>query len=358
MRGKIRELVSTQIKMLGDLKNSLNVEKSVFVLGNTRVKDNQMFYWTPVRRSKNFVSIGIVIFSEEEARIVLEEIDGNVDYIFVDCEKKSKNSNAIGLFNLERLSHEIICKSILKFYKGNDLTTDALDKTILSILKNSSKLVGGCNILIVGMGNLGFKISLKLVERGANVYVLNRNADKAIKLIETINLIKPPETIASARFINDKNNIESGINFDIVVLTHIDTIPEHDNLYFNTNKECFFVDVGKGCLTKSQINQLIINGNVCLRLDVGDSLLEYIYAEIIFDGTKANFIPSQKTLENRRIISTGLIGCKNDIVVDDAENPSFFYGICDGSGGFKENLSDEEHYIINKIIASNTQIYE
>jgi predicted ThiF/HesA family dinucleotide-utilizing enzyme len=348
MEEKLRNLVSTKIKMLSDLKKSLGVEKSVFVLGNTRVKDDKMFYWTPIRRSKNFVSIGIVIFSEDEARIVLEEIDGYVDYIFVDCEKKSKNSNAVGLFNLERLSYEIITKSILKFYKGNDLTTDALDKTILSILKNSSKLVGGCNILIVGMGNLGFKISLKLVERGANVYVLNRNAEKAIKLIETINLIKPPETLASAKFIN---NFDVDFNFDIIVLTHIDTIPENDHIYLKTNKECFFIDVGKGCLTKNQINQLVKNENICLRLDVGDSLLEYIYTEIIFDGTKTNFIPTQKILENRRIISTGLIGGKDDIVVDDAENPSFFYGICDGSGGFKQYLSEEDKKFINTIIS-------
>ena len=349
MEDILRILVSNKIKMLGDLKNSLGIEKSVFVLGNTRVKDNKTFYWTPVRHCKNFISIGIVIFSEDEARVILEEIDGHVDYIFVDCEKKSKNSNTIGLFNLERLSYELINKTFLKYYKGNDLTTDAVDKTILSILKKSSKLVGGCNILIVGMGNLGFKISLKLVERGANVYVLNRNAEKAIKLIDTINLIKPPETIASARFIN--NNIDIDFNFDIIVLTHIDTIPENDHIYLNTNKECFFIDVGKGCLTKNQINQLVKNGNICLRLDVGDSLLEYIYTEIIFDRTKTNFIPTQKILENRRIISTGLIGGKDDIVVDDAENPSFFYGICDGSGGFKQNLSEEDKKFINTIIS-------
>jgi hypothetical protein len=351
MEDILRNLVSNKIMMLSDLKNTLGIEKSVFVLGNTRVKDNKTFYWTPVRRCKNFISIGIVIFSEDEARVILEEIDGRVDYIFVDSEKKSKNSNAIGLFNLERLSYEIITKSFLKYYKGNDLTTDALDKTILSIFKISAKLVGGCNILIVGMGNLGFKISLKLVERGANVYVLSRNAEKANKLIDTINLIKPPETLASAKFINNKNNRELGFNFDIIILTHLDTMPENDNIYFNSNKECFFIDVGKGCLTKNQINQLIKNGNICLRLDVGDSLLEYIYTEIIFDENKTNFIPTHKMVENRKIISTGLIGAIDDIVVDDAENPSFFYGICDGSGGFKENLSEDDKKFIKTIIS-------
>jgi len=352
MEDTLRNLVSNQIKILSDLKKSLGIEKSVFVLGNTRVKDNKTFYWTPVRRCKNFISIGVVIFSEDEARVILEEIDGHVDYIFVDCEKKSKNSNAIGLFNLERLSYEIITKSFLKYYKGNDLTTEALDKTILTILKNSSKLVGGCNILIVGMGNLGFKISLKLVERGANVYILSRNAEKAIKLIDTINLIKPPETLASVKFINDEKDTCNEYDFDIIVLTHIDTIPENDNIYLNTNKECVFIDVGKGCLTRHQINKLVKSGNICLRLDVGDSLLEYIYTEIIFDENKTNFIPTHKIIENRKIISSGLIGDKDDIVVDDAEKPTFFYGICDGSGGFKENISEDEKYFISKIIHS------
>ena len=39
-------------------------------------------------------------------------------------------------------------------------------------------------------------------------------------------------------------------------------------------------------------------------------------------------------------------------VVDDAESPSFFYGICDGSGGFKENISEDENYFISRIIHS------
>ena len=52
---------------------------------------------------------------------------------------------------------------------------------------------------------------------------------------------------------------------------------------------------------------------------------------------------------NTAFVSSGLIGGKDDIVVDDAENPSFFYGICDGSGGFKENISEDEKQFISKI---------
>ena len=84
-------------------------------MGNTRVLGPKKYYLTPKRVGKNFILAGIIVFSEEEGRIVLNTIDGLVDIIYVDCEKKSKNLKSKSkkeiLFNLERLSNDIIIKS-------------------------------------------------------------------------------------------------------------------------------------------------------------------------------------------------------------------------------------------------------
>ena len=62
----------------------------VFTVGNTRVFDDSDFYLTPIRVADKLIIAGIVVFSENEGNQVFSQIDGVVDYIFVDCEKNLK----------------------------------------------------------------------------------------------------------------------------------------------------------------------------------------------------------------------------------------------------------------------------
>ena len=165
----LRKLVAQQLSAIYK-KASNKKKKVVYTIGNTRVLDDSKYYLTPVREYKEFIVAGVIVFSEFEAKIILQEIDGVVDFIFVDCEKKSKN-NSHGYFNIERLSWEIVTRSNLKFYKGNDLTVESIDNFIFHYFLNINQLIGGLNILIIGVGNIGFKVALKLLERGANIFL-------------------------------------------------------------------------------------------------------------------------------------------------------------------------------------------
>jgi hypothetical protein len=326
-----------------EIKAKHSLKYLIFTLGNTKVNNNynDEIYLTPIRLGEKSVILGAIVFSETEGEVILKKIDGLFDIIYIDCEKKSKSfSLKDGLFNLERLSTEIIKDSILKYYKGNDLTIESIDKLIYDILKYNDRLVGGTNVLIVGLGNIGFKVSLKLVERGANINILTRNVEKCNKLVETINLVKPIETISSAK-VFDKENSQLIKDLDVVVLSHISTVSEYSKIYNKTSKSCVFIDVGKGCLSEGQIKDLTLRGNLCYRLDVGDSMIDLIENDLKY-FSKEFKLPSTKIIKNKRIISRGIIGLKDDIVVDDITNPKFIYGICNGKGGFKKNISDDE----------------
>jgi hypothetical protein len=128
MENDLRQSVNIRIQELISLKGNSD-KKIVFSVGNTRVLDSSSYYITPIRVIDNLLISGIVLFSEPEGSVVFNLLDGNVDFIFVDCEKKSKNSHK-GFFNLERLSVELVVKSKLFFYKGNDLTVDSIDSFI------------------------------------------------------------------------------------------------------------------------------------------------------------------------------------------------------------------------------------
>ena len=60
----------------------------------------------------------------------------------------------------------------------------------------------------------------------------------------------------------------------------------------------------------------------------------------LFDLKKGLFNLERLSIEiinNKRIVSRGFLGLKDDIVVNSVENPRFIYGICNGFGGFKKN---------------------
>tara|TARA_B100000780_G_scaffold275074_1_gene241073 strand:- start:1213 stop:2277 length:1065 start_codon:yes stop_codon:yes gene_type:complete len=340
------------IKDILDLKANKPLQL-IFSLGNTKTISDESVYFTPIRLADEFILLGAIVFSEIEGKAILNKIDGIFDIIYIDSEKKSKSATLKkGLFNLERLGVETIKKSKLRHYKGNDITVDSIDKLVFNLLENKGKLIGGSNILIVGLGNIGFKISLRLVERGANINVLTSNINKSNKLIETINIIKPKETIASVN-IFDKENIQLTESLDLIILTHLSTISKNSKIYNRTSKFCDFIDVGKGCLNEYQLEYLNKKGNSCIRLDVGDSFIEFLEKD--FNSLSKKFIkPTTKIIHNQRFISKGLIGTKGDIVVDNINNPKIIYGICDGSGGFEKNKDLYEFYtIINENNSNN-----
>jgi len=319
----------------------------IFSLGNTKTISEEGIYFTPIRIADEFILLGAIVFSEIEGKAILNKIDGIFDLIYIDSEKKSKSATfKKGLFNLERLGIETIKKSKLRYYKGNDITVESIDKLVYNLLEIKGKLTGGSNILIVGLGNIGFKISLRLVERGANIYILTSNINRSNKLIETINIIKPIETIASAKLF-DKENIQLTEDFDIIILTHLSTISKNSKIYKRTSEFCDFIDVGKGCLSEYQLEEINKKGNSCIRLDVGDSFLEFLQKDLN-NLSKTFNKPSSKVIHNQRFISRGLVGTKGDVVVNNINNPKIIYGVCDGFGGFQKNRDLSEFYNIIK----------
>lgn len=330
------------------LASNNNVLK-VFVLGNTRLNGSDDYYFTPIRRYENIILFGAIVFSEIEASLILNLVDGLFDYIYVDAEKKSKKSLSSGVFNLERLAFEMVSKSGLRFYKGNDITTDSINNLILNYFGTKGRLIGGLNILIIGVGNLGFKLALKLVERGANIFLLSRDFDKAKLISDTINLIKPKETLASVKPINGlSEGMIHSEKLDVVLLTHLSTIPEYTDFYLGLKNSVLFIDVGKGCLSSKQLEGLSQKGFTCYRSDVGDELLHFILSDLKKTNIRKLNLETKKHGEVR-IIPPGVIGLEGDVVVDDINFVRIIYGICDGKGGFKKTISETEIMLLSEI---------
>ena len=168
-----------------DIKSTINKIKKIAIsnnkiscifLGNTVQKEKTSFYITPIRENKKFVFCSVILFNDSVAKKVARIIDGHVDYILVDTEKKIQTFYKLsGLVNIERAVKETIKKSKLRVYKANDLSILSTETLINYYFLNDKRGISGKKVIIIGAGNLGFKLGLKFVENGAPTYLIRRN---------------------------------------------------------------------------------------------------------------------------------------------------------------------------------------
>ena len=73
-----------------------------FFIGNTAKIDSYGLYFTPIRNPSIMVAGGVIVYSEKQAIDVAKAVDGKVQYILVDAEKKIPPSKDGVLANVER----------------------------------------------------------------------------------------------------------------------------------------------------------------------------------------------------------------------------------------------------------------
>ena len=311
----------------------------VFYFGNTAGIEKNSFYLTALRKNYKFEYFGAIIFSENSAKKISKIVDGKFDFILLDVEKKviSKKINQYGFknyVNIERAVKETVKKTKIYNYKGNDLTINACETLVNHIYSQDPRGVGGKKILVLGVGNIGFKISLKLLEAGADVYLYRRNKNILSNISKTINFIKPKATVAKAKIIKNLNiNLK---NFDLII-----GATKQKSLIFSKhvkklNSKVKIIDIGKGIIDKNALDLLLEKSIQVYRLDVTpgyDGHLENIYSTLKINDTK---LKKLRKLKNFKLVKRGILSKENSIIVDDVNNPKIVYGISDGRGGFKK----------------------
>jgi len=315
--------------------------KTGFTIGNTSKKNNNSLYFTPVRNTGVMVFAGVIVYSEKQAIDIAKAIDGKVDYILVDAEKKipAKLSILGDSANIERAVREAIRKSTLWVYKGNDIAVDAVDALLTQLLKKSIRGLGGAKVAILGAGNLGTKLALKLVERGANVTITRQDEYKLNSIVEALNFIKPVNTLSSVY--GEINNKVASKNADIIIgTTHGKEVITRDIVKCLADG-AVIVDVGKGTLYPDAISEADKNNIDIYRLDVTAAFIGTIHRLLETEKMVENKL-GRRELYNEKLVSGGLLGCLNEVVVDNIWNPTQIFGIADGEGDFIRELSKED----------------
>ena len=87
------QAILNQLEMLTALAKR-EEKKTGFVIGNTAKSVSQKPYTVPIRNTPLIVTGGVIVYSEQEAVKLASMVDGKVDYLFVDSEKKIANNNS------------------------------------------------------------------------------------------------------------------------------------------------------------------------------------------------------------------------------------------------------------------------
>jgi len=324
-------------------------KKTIFSISTT-AKQEENPYMCPIRNCDRFVLTGCVIFNQKELTKLLKKIDGKFDIILVDSEKKisaridnnfngsAKSYDTVGYLetgNLSKICFEYIKKSKIFEFKPNDLTVNAT----WCFLSQRFRFLSGKKISILGAGNIGSKLALKLVECGAEVHLHRRDFYKGHNIVHGLNLIKPEGVIANIHF--HQNIIQSSFSSDILIGAS-NGFPLIDADVVNSvKKNCLIVDLGKNNITKEALKIASQHSLEIYRTDITPAIESYVYELLKMDDILENSY-GKKDLGFCNIVSGGYFGDFGDIVVDRINNPTRVVGVAQGNGSLKEILDTKD----------------
>ena len=312
-----------------------------FCIGNTRKINDTGLYFSPIRNTSRLIAGSAIVYDVDQAVAVARAVDGTVDYVLIDTEKKisSELYGPDNVGNVERAVRETVKKSRVQTYKGNDLTVDSIENLIVQILSTYPRGLSGKRVAIIGAGNVGSKLALKLVERGMDVSLIRRDRVKLAAIVTALNIIKPAETIAKVTAGADNLSIAQGADLlvgltqgtPVITMAMIDALA-HDAV---------LLDGGKGCCEPEAIRRALEKGIPIYRADIRpgfeghmgmvletERIVEYALGRAEFDG-----VP---------VVSGGLLAALNEVVVDSITDPHAVFGLANGLGDFVRVLDDNQ----------------
>lgn len=245
---------------------------------------------------------------------IIKKIDGIVDFIVVDDEKKRKN-----LYNISENIKINVKKSTVLTYKGDDIWITSIDYFISTIMGN----IYGKKIRIVGINNAAKKLSISLSERGARILILSNDKEG----ISSLNKVK----IHNSPFKIESTTQRDRLSSDAKVLIGLDRKNKIDiDMVKNMAKDGIIIDAVFGAITLDAIKLAQKYGIKIMRVDIKAAMA----GEMTTVLRTHNMLKSsgKSHIDEIPIITPIYIGKEGDVVVDSILYPTQVIGVSDGKG--------------------------
>jgi len=342
-------LTLKNIKELKDVAIEKNATLFFSINTATHKHSLQKPYTTPVRLLESGAICGVVVFSQIQAMIAANIAKRFVDSVLVDVEEKQGvqvdiDSKLVEHFRIKYSTKSkinsilsavcsIIKKDRIIEYKPNDLTVDA----VWSFLSAKLNHLSGKNIAILGCGNIGSKLALKLAESGVNVIMMRRNSLKGESIVNAINLIKPSASSGLATY--SSSAVQASEFCDVVIsAANANTPIVTWDVINSMSKDGFVIDIGKGNVSPDVVKNSFKHNIEIFRADITSSLYGFISHRQKIQNIVKYKMGRARINSDISIVSGGVIGKCREIVVDNYKTPALIYGVSDGIGNMKTSL--------------------
>lgn len=313
--------------------SEMNYNNYQYLFVSTTAKHSTPILRLPDRELFDGESLNLLITDEVHAIEVFKEVDGRIPIVVIDAEVKQD-------INLFAIAQQYIRKSAVYTNKPNDLTMESAD---ILLQHHFSQNIVGKKILVIGTGNIAFKLALRLAERNAQVFIDGRDKRKISRIVETINMVIPIYSKYPVQRL-DANLLDKGIDA-IVPFVSAEKVVSGE--YAKWLKDSSIsIDGGIGNFSEGYIAEALIKQSKIIRLDVRIGL-PFAEASLTALSPRYDFfqdISGEDTIEGIKIVAGGIIGPEGTVIVDRIKNPHQIIGIANGYGGVKHEstISAEE----------------
>jgi len=322
---KVLKELGNRIKSLRDEAKSNSCKTALVLTVTTQDFGNELKIF-PNRSFENYVCLPIGIRTDKIGREISKYADGKVDAIFVDIENKIKSCK-----NIFKKIQSSLKKSKIYAIKGNDFTADSAFSIVLAVLKS----LAGKKICVIGAGNIGSKVALKLLESGAKVFIINSNKKSSIKVANAINTIKPVECDDEAIPINN-HELPGDLDCVIGFTRGIPVISKE--IVSKVKRGGLILDGGTGTIYPNAIQQARKRGLKVFKVDIRMGFNSNANFMLNVEKLVSN-VSGTKKMKGFNMVAGCVIGDKGDVIVDDISKPTKVLGVADGKAKILANQS-------------------
>lgn len=303
-------------------------KQTVFAITVSAKQNDITVVYPSIQESSSYLMATCEMADVYEIIEVCKIIDG-VDFILVDDEKKRPS-----LFDILTLIREVVTDSTVLTYKDNSTWAEGIDNFIASYFKN----LYGVKIGIVGLNDVGMKLALSLTERGARIFIFDKNVNS--KIIGALNNVK----ILSSPFEIEEAHNWKELSENAMVLIGVDRSCPITEKMVVTMGEGMIIDAVFGSVEIEALDFARKKGIQVWRTDMRAAMAGEVTTVLRTSAMIKNM--GKKYIAGVPVVSGGYIGDRGDVVVDSILHPTEVIGIADGKGRI---MYDKEEVFSDRI---------
>lgn len=287
-------------------------KKSVFNIVQGINPDRNPYVSKAIVGDENYVVGFAEIYEEKEVSLLIEVIDGVLDIIHFDIDKKSNRSKETVRASLSKIKRS-------KLYTYSDLET--LFKSILYIVQDEKgRDPNAVEIVLIHFNKYSKRLANYLIQFGysVNFYASGELTGEDLRYQH----LHYPE-LPTAR--------------PIIINYSLDSRPISPGLIDTLKESSMIIDVSPNGLNKDICNKCKNRKIILKRPDTKSMVLSEVYLSEHYYKEMAKDSKGKGFIDGYCLVSGGLIGDDGDIVVNNVDDVKKVYGVADGRGRIKHH---------------------